>query len=428
MPVLRINDRGALVQILQLGLIRSGYLSGSPDGIFGPDTQSALRLFQRNFGLPQTGELDAATWAQLQRFIKGYFTKTVARGDTFWGLAAQYGTSVVAIRAANPGADPNRLQIGQRITVPFGFPVVPGNIAYSYELVALLLDGLKARYPFIGTQVIGQSVMDRDLTAIRIGTGENTLFVNASFHANEWINTPVTLTFAENYLSAYVRGGTIGGADARALFERVTLILVPLVNPDGVDLVTGAITSGFFYGNAVAIAENYPAIPFPSGWKANIEGVDLNLQFPANWERAREIKFAQGFTSPAPRDFVGEAPLTAPEAAAIADFTDRNDFDMIIAYHTQGNIIYWKYLDYLPPESRRIGESLSRASGYTLELTPAASAYAGYKDWFIQENNRPGYTVETGRGSNPLPIAQFSTIYAANEPLLVTALQETAAL
>ena len=34
-------------------------------------------------------------------------------------------------------------------------------------------------------------------------------------------------------------------------------------------------------------------------------GVDLNLQFPAGWEQAKEIKFAQGFTSPAPRDYVG---------------------------------------------------------------------------------------------------------------------------
>ena len=60
----------------------------------------------------------------------------------------------------------------------------------------------------------------------------------------------------------------------------------------------------------------------------------------------------------------------------------------------------------------------SRLSGYTLELTPAESAYAGYKDWYIQAYNRPGYTIEAGSGVNPLPLNQLPKIYADNEALL----------
>ncbi len=75
-----------------------------------------------------------------------------------------------------------------------------------------------------------------------------------------------------------------------------------------VDLVNGLLTDGGYYRRAQQIASDYPAIPFPSGWKANIEGIDLNLQFPAGWENAKRIKYAQGYTKPAPRDYVGEAP------------------------------------------------------------------------------------------------------------------------
>ena len=148
-------------------------------------------------------------------------------------------------------------------------------------------------------------------------------------------------------------------------------------------------------------------------------GVDLNLQFPAGWEQAREIKFAQGFTAPAPRDFVGFGPLTEPEAISIYNFTLAHNFRLILAYHSQGEVIYWQFQNYNPPNSRRIGEAFSQASGYSLEETPYNSSFAGYKDWFIQTYNRPGYTVEVGFGENPLPISQFDKIYNDNLGILV---------
>ena len=139
--------------------------------------------------------------------------------------------------------------------------------------------------------------------------------------------------------------------------------------------------------------------------------MDLNLQFPAGWEQARQIKYAQGFVSPAPRDFVGYGPLTEPEALAVYNFTLEHNFRLVIAYHTQGEVIYWQFQDYNPPDSFFIGSRFAEVSGYALGDTPYNSSFAGYKDWFIQNYNRPGYTVEVGLGNNPLPISQFDTIY-----------------
>ena len=50
---------------------------------------------------------------------------------------------------------------------------------------------------------------------------------------------------------------------------------------------------------------------------------------------------------------------------------------------------------------------------------PFASSFAGYKDWFLQEYRRPGYTIEAGIGQNPLPISQFNEIYGDNLGILV---------
>jgi len=56
-----------------------------------------------------------------------------------------------------------------------------------------------------------------------------------------------------------------------------------------------------------------------------------------------------------------------------------------------------------------------------LAETPYASSFAGYKDWFIQQFRRPGYTIEVGTGENPLPLEQFDEIYLDNLGILVVA-------
>ena len=131
----------------------------------------------------------------------------------------------------------------------------------------------------------------------------------------------------------------------------------------------------------------------------------------------------QGFDRPAPRDYVGRAPLDQPETRALAAYTEYIDPALVLAYHSQGQVIYWQFDDIFVPGAEELGRRLSEVSGYALEDTPYNSAFAGYKDWFIQNYRRPGYTVEVGMGENPLPLSQFDAIYRENLPLLLIAAQ-----
>jgi len=415
---LGIGSRGTQVELLQLALNRAGFSDLIIDGIFGQLTLRALLDFQAANGLAQSCFTDTDTWTALTPYLIGYKTHTIQSGDTLYHLAQSFGTSVDAIMTANPGIDPEFLAVDSNIIIPLNFDIVPTNINFTSTILDYSIFGLAARYPFIQTGTIGKSVIGKDLHYLSIGTGEHQVFYNASHHANEWITTPILMKFLENYAKSVSLDGEIGGISAEDIYDTTTLYIVPMVNPDGVDLVTGELSSGVFYDYANTLAQNYPEIPFPDGWKANIRGVDLNLQYPAGWDEARDFKYEQGFTLPGPRDFVGSDPLSEPESLAVYQFTVDHDFSLTMAYHTQGQVIFWKYKDYLPPNSYEIALEFSRLSGYAAEETPYGSGNAGYKDWFIQKYNRPGYTIEAGLGVNPLPISQFDEIYSDNEAML----------
>lgn len=300
--------------------------------------------------------------------------------------------------------------------------IVNTTVPITAESCDRMIQEIVKTYPFCRTEVLSRTAFQRPLRTLVIGTGPRKVIYSASHHANEWITSLVLLKFAEELAAAIQNGGSIFDRSAQEISDAATIYMVPMVDPDGVDLVVGAITEGDIqYDLARRLAQDYPTIPFPDGWKANLLGVDLNLNYPAGWLQAREIKFSQGFTTPGPRDYVGRAPLNQFETQALAGYTEVIDPALVLAYHSQGKEIYWNFQDYEVPGARELGEEFARVSGYTLTEPAFNSSFAGYKDWFIQEFRKPGYTIEVGQGVNPLPIEQFDEIYRDNLGILVTA-------
>lgn len=419
MDTLKLNSTGPTVELLQSTLKELGYYRGAIDGIFGQITQRAVINFQRDNNLTADGIVGPRTWNALMPHINGYINYKIKSGDTFFKIAQDYNTTVNALIFANPQTDYNNLVIDEEIIIPIG-SIVQTDISYTSEILRLNLNSFQKIYPFLQFTTIGRTVLGRPITSIRFGTGQKEIFYNAAIHANEWITSPLLMKFLENLCKSYVNKTPIFGVNPEELYTNTSLYIVPMINLDGVDLVTGEIVSGSFgYNNAQRISYDFPEIPFPSGWKSNIEGTDLNLQFPAEWEKAKEIKYEQGFNKPAPRDFVGYGPLTTPESTAIYSFILRHNFKLMLTYHTQGRVIYYEFQGNEPPESKEIAELFSKTSGYRVENVPYNSSFAGLKDWYILYYKRPGFTIEAGIGRNPLPISQFDSIYRENLGILI---------
>ncbi|WP_175991048.1 M14 family metallopeptidase [Bacillus sp. Marseille-Q1617] len=346
--------------------------------------------------------LKIGTEVEIPGFTKESYT--IKQGDTFWNLAGQRNIHVDAISLINGDINPNTLKIGTTIYLPARVvnPIVNGKQGYGSEVLERDLKKLKEIYPFIKLNSIGESVMGKPLVEMRIGNGRRKVHMDASFHANEWITTSILMTFLNEYLLSLTNVMPIRGVQTMPIYTGVTLSIVPMVNPDGVDLVLKGPPENM---NEQLITLNKGSSDF-TGWKANIRGVDLNNQFPAKWEIEKERKEEK---SPAPRDFPGDKPLSEPEAIAMAELAKEEAFDRLLAIHTQGKEFYWGYEGLEPPEAERLAQDFERVSGY--KSVRYVDSYAGYKDWFIKEFQKPAFTLELGKGINPLPLSQFDEIY-----------------
>ncbi len=179
-----------MVEFLQNILIYLDLYNGKIDGIFGQNTKNSVIIFQKQNGLTADGVVGPRTWSALRPYING-------------GL---------------------------------GF-IVPTNISYSSSIMQINLDSLKRLYPFIEIFNVGRSVFGTNIPVIKIGNGQKEVFYSASFHANEWITSPLLMRFLADYCYTYSNNLTIFGYNARELYNYCTIYIMPMVNPDGIGLI-----------------------------------------------------------------------------------------------------------------------------------------------------------------------------------------------
>ncbi|WP_094550773.1 M14 family metallopeptidase [Petroclostridium xylanilyticum] len=423
MRILSLGSVGTDVMKVQAVLKKIGYNPGLIDGVFGEQMQQAVIQFQKNNGLNSDGIIGPDTYQILERFLLGYDLYRITPRDTLYNLAGKYYINVNRILVANPGINPSSLRVGQEIVIPYSMNVVDTNINYTYEIMERDIRGIKARYPFIEVGIAGQSVLGRNLYYIKLGDGPNQVFYNAAHHALEWITSVVLMKFVEDFASAYAEGRSIRGYNVRDIGKQSTIYIMPMVNPDGISLVLDGLQADNPYYEEL-IGWNNGRTNFSEVWQANIRGVDLNHNYDAAWELSKQAEPLYGIYGPGPTRYSGPCPESEPESKAVADFTRTHNFRLVLAYHSQGEVIYWDFMNMASPKVRKIGEALSQITGYALDETYGIASFAGYKDWFIQEYRRPGYTIEVGLGKNPLPISQFDKIYNDNIRLLLQAALE----
>lgn len=284
---------------------------------------------------------------------------------------------------------------------------------FDYEESKRIRNALKKEYPFLICHNIGKSVCGRDIMAYSLGNYKNIVLFAGAFHAQEWLTGLVLLRFLEKVCKAVKEDKNISGVDISASLFSKGLTIVPCVNPDGVEIVLNGAESA---GNLEEFVRNVSGNDFTK-WNANANGVDINHNFDAGWEILREMESKAGIFGPSVRQYGGYAPHSEPETQSLVKFCERHPVDHAFAIHSQGEEIYWSYGENTPENSLTMANIFSVCSGYELVENDSLASHGGFKDWFIECFRRSAFTIEIGKGENPLPVEDLDEIYEKAEEM-----------
>ncbi len=255
----------------------------------------------------------------------------------------------------------------------------------------------------VETGVVGESELGWEIPYVFVGEHtQNAMIVQGAIHAREHLTALLVVNLAK-YLVKNSRLHLNGG-----------IYFVPMVNPDGVTLCQkGANFVKDDHTRKFLLEINGGSEDF-SLWKANVDGIDLNVNFDADWGNGE-----QNVYSVASENYVGKYPECAKEVQALVDFTKKIAPCVTLSYHLKGEVVYWQFgqKTHRLYRDKRYAEGICRYTGY--KLLDGAGSTGGYKDWCISELKIPSFTVEVGsdKFAHPFPYSQFNTIFEQNKDL-----------
>ncbi len=295
--------------------------------------------------------------------------------------------------------------------------IVDVNHIYTYEIMQKDIKKLKEKFPsLIEIKSIGKTKFNRDIWAIKLGKGKEHILINGAHHGREWITTSLIMKMIEEYANSYISQSSIYGEDIQIL-DKVSIWFIPMVNPDGVTLQQKGLSAFPKQYHKKLLEMNQGDKNFKR-WKANAEGIDLNRQYPANWDNLNTE-----YDKPSYKYYKGEKPLQAVETKSLVDFTYKIKPTIAVSYHSSGRVLYWYFHNDNKIFKRDycIAKRLSFLTGYSLipKKRIDKNDGGGYTDWFIQEFKKPGFTPELSflvKETNP-PLSVFPNEWRRNKSL-----------
>ena len=280
---------------------------------------------------------------------------------------------------------------------------------FDHKNLEKILVKLKNKYEFIEIGTLGNSIFGKSIPRLTLGNGSKNVIYIGGHHGMEWMTSALLMQFVHDFCEEYQKGTNIFDVSTRVLFETRKIHIVPMLNPDGIDYAIHGMNENNIMHNRLLKMNGSADF---SHWQANARGVDLNHNYNAGFSEYKIIEGKENIT-PGVTKYSGEYPESEPETRALCNFVRFERPSLALTLHTQGEEIYYTSSEKSSPLSLSLAKTLSRLTGYKISFPSGTSKYGGFTDWFIEEFDKPSFTLECGRGENPLPFNDFDKIYSA---------------
>ena len=309
-------------------------------------------------------------------------------------------------------------------TVPLPAGYYCSNVGtYTYQEMQVDLNSLKATYPKMQMDVLGNTIDGRQLYHVVVGnpSAPHKILVHGGIHAREYISSQVVMREIVALLEMQQNNWLYHGQSVATLLQNTCIHFVPMVNPDGITLVQGGIdalntqAAKTMVMSMAAQDQVTDLATYLRKWKNNINGVNLNRNFDAFWQEA-----TPKVDHPSNMFYKGTGPESEVESKALANLCRQLMPDYTISYHTQGRVIYWYFGETgnYKAKGQYLANVVHQNTGYTISDTWSQTDAAGFKDWAVQKLDIPSVTIELGRGTSPVDESQISQMWTENDGIL----------
>ena len=297
-----------------------------------------------------------------------------------------------------------------------GIRLIDTAVPFDYAQMMDHLYEADRAYPFLELSYLGTSILDRAIPLIKIGSGRRKLLYVGAHHGMEWITSALLTKFIKELCLTIQRDGYVGHLHCKSIFNTHTIYIIPMLNPDGVEYqIHGVKKENPLFERLIEM--NGGKEDF-STWQANARGVDLNHNYDAGFSEYKKEETCHGG---APSLYSGDAPESEDEVRLLCNFIRyHEDLLGVMTLHTQGKEIFWGRAGSRPQKSEQIVTRLSRLTGYRPSTATGSAAYGGLCDWCTERLGIPAFTVECGKGKNPLPFSSLSHLYTELREALFT--------